>query len=184
MTRRKKSVPPEERDISHPQNDPNLPPQQRERREEDEGERLEIEGQAALENCLILPPPDLKQLEDGMIIIIETYWILGQSIRVLTQESRNDPKINEIVHELLYWVNNEVADERIVVKSIQEDFYDGQVVQKLIEKLADIKIEVPEVSQSEEGQKQKWRVILDALNRNSQSRDSGKWSAELIHQKV
>lgn len=88
------------------------------------------------------------------------------------------------MHELLYWVNNEVADERIVVKNIQEDFYDGQVVQKLIEKLADIKIEVPEVSQSEEGQKQKWRVILDALNRNSQSRDSGRWSAELIHQKV
>lgn len=77
-----------------------------------------------------------------------------------------------------------MAEERIVVKNIPEDFYDGHVVQKLIEKLADIRIEVPEVSQSEEGQKQKWRVILDALNRSIHSRDSGKWSAELIHQKV
>lgn len=109
---------------------------------------------------------------------------LGQSIRVLTQESRDDPKINEICQELLYWINNEVAEERIVVKNIPEDFYDGQVVQKLIEKLADIKIEVPEVSQSEEGQKQKWRVILDALSRNLQTRDAQRWNADLIHQKV
>jgi parvin len=103
---------------------------------------------------------------------------------VLTQESRDDPRINEIVRELLYWINVEVADERIVVKNIQEDFYDGQVTQKLIEKLADIRIEVPEVSQSEEGQKQKWRVIVDALNRSIGAAGQQKWSAELIHQKV
>jgi len=171
LTRRKKSVPPEERERSQPPTSGGPSEPSKEKREEDEAEQLEKIGQDALESCLVLYQPDLKLLEDG------------GSIRVLTQESRDDPKINEIVHELLYWVNIEVADERIVVKNIQEDFYDGQVVQKLIEKLADIKIEVPEVSQSEEGQKQKWRVILDALNRNLQSRDSNKWSAELIHQK-
>lgn len=87
---------------------------------------------------------------------------------------------------LLHWVNDELASERIVVKNIQEDFYDGQVIQKLLEKLANIKIEVPEVSQSEEGQKQKWRIIVDALNRNLFSGNvaTPKWSAELIHQKV
>ena len=132
MTRRKKSVPPEERERSNPPNEPahlnahQQPP--KERREEDEAERLEIEGQAALENCLILREPDLKQLEDGWIHCSLIHWLtLGQSIRVLTQESREDAKIQEIVHEILYWVNNEVAEERIVVKNIQEDFFDGQV---------------------------------------------------------
>ncbi|KAI6215991.1 hypothetical protein M3Y94_00450300 [Aphelenchoides besseyi] len=166
LTRRKKSVPPEDRDAP-------AAPEQKERKEEHEAEQLEKEGKEALESCLVLFQPDLKLLEDG------------QQVRVLTAESRDDPKINEIVHELLYWVNDELASERIVVKNIQEDFYDGQVIQKLIEKLADIKIEVPEVSQSEEGQKQKWRVILDALNRSlsANTASSPKWSAELIQQK-
>ncbi|KAI6192610.1 hypothetical protein M3Y99_01925000 [Aphelenchoides fujianensis] len=166
LTRRKKSVPPEDRDAPPPA-------EQKERKEEDEAELLEKEGKEALDSCLVLRQPDLKLLEDG------------QQIRVLTDESRDDPRINEIVNELLYWINDEMASERIVVKNIQEDFYDGQVIQKLIEKLADIKIEVPEVSQSEEGQKQKWRVIIDALNRSLQAgtATSQKWSVELIHQK-
>ncbi|KAI6171438.1 hypothetical protein M3Y97_01044600 [Aphelenchoides bicaudatus] len=171
LTRRKKSVPPEERESSQPPANQNEAAPTKERRDEDEAERLEKEGQDALESCLVLPTPDLKLLEDG------------QSIRVLTEESKDDPKIKEICYELLYWINNEVAEERIVVKNIPEDFYDGHVVQKLIENLADIKIEVPEVSQSEEGQKQKWRVILDALSRNLHTRDAQRWNAELIHQK-
>jgi len=120
---------------------------------------------------LILPQPDLRNLEDG------------QSIRVLTLESRDDPKVREIVQFLLYWINEELASERIVVRNLQEDIYDGQIIQKLLEKLAQIKIEVPEVSQSEEGQKQKWRIIVDALNRNLGIFSSNKWSAELIHGK-
>jgi hypothetical protein len=56
-------------------------------------------------------------------------------------------------------------------------------------------IEVPEVSQSEEGQRQKLRIIVDALERilheqgagSSASQQPGgqpKWTAEMIHQKV
>lgn len=158
LTRRKKSVPPEEAT---------------EKPEEDEAELIEKEGRDAIDSALVLHQPDLKTLEDG------------QQIRTLTIESRDDPKVQEIIHNLLYWLNLELAEERIVVKNIQEDIYDGQVIQKLIEKLAQIKIEVPEVSQSEEGQKQKWRIIVDALNRNlfSGTVASPKWSAELIHAK-
>lgn len=57
-------------------------------------------------------------------------------------------------------------------------------------------IEVPEVSQSEEGQRQKLRIIVDALERilheqgaaaSSAGQQSGgqqKWTAEMIHAKV
>lgn len=52
---------------------------------------------------------------------------------------------------------------------------------------------MPEVSQSEEGQKQKLRIIIDALNRNLSAPGGGqggtgvspqKWTAELIHSKA
>jgi len=156
LTKRKKSVP-----TTAPDKE----------REDDEAEIVEKLGQEAIDSSLILPQPDLRNLEDG------------QSIRTLTLESRDDPKVREIVQLLLYWINDELASERIVVRNIQEDIYDGQVIQKLLEKLAQIKIEVPEVSQSEEGQKQKWRIIIDALNRNLGNTGSQKWSNELIHAK-
>lgn len=157
LTRRKKSVPPEET----------------EKHEEEEADLVEKEGREAIDSSLVLHQPDLRGLADG------------QQIRTLTIESRDDPKVQEIIQLLLYWINEELASERIVVKNIQEDIYDGQVIQKLIEKLAQIKIEVPEVSQSEEGQKQKWRIIIDALNRNlfAGTVATPKWSAELVHAK-
>uniref|UniRef100_A0AC34REM3 Calponin-homology (CH) domain-containing protein n=1 Tax=Panagrolaimus sp. JU765 TaxID=591449 RepID=A0AC34REM3_9BILA len=162
LTRKKKqsSVPPQS-------------PEERQRAEEEEIERIEKEGQEAIDSQLRIRQPDLALLEEG------------QTIRVLTPESRDDPRVREVIELLLYWVNDELASERIVVKNIQEDFYDGQVIQKLIEKLANIRIEVPEVSQSEEGQKQKWRIIVDALNRNLLQKNVAtvKWSAETIHQK-
>ncbi|CAD5218964.1 unnamed protein product [Bursaphelenchus okinawaensis] len=168
LTRRKKSVPPEER--GHSAEKEQLT---KEQKEEKEAELLEKEGKETLESCLVLHQPDLKLLEDG------------QSVRVLVPESRDDAQVNEIVNQLLYWVNDELADERIVVRNVQEDFYDGQIVQKLLEKLADIRIEIPEVSQSEAGQKEKWNVLVDALNRNihAQGPVSKRWNAELIHQK-
>jgi parvin len=168
LTRRKKSVPPA--DESSQQQQQTAP---KEREDENEAEAVEKEGREAIDSCLVLRQPDLRLLEDG------------KQIRVLTGESRDNPDVHEIIYHLLVWINDELASERIVVRNIQEDFYDGQVIQKLIEKLALIKIEVPEVSQSEEGQKQKWRIIVDALNRNLFAGNvaTPKWSADLIHGK-
>ena len=33
---------------------------------------------------------------------------------------------------LLDWINDELADHRIIVKDMEEDMYDGQVLQKLV----------------------------------------------------
>ena len=33
---------------------------------------------------------------------------------------------------LLEWINEELSDHRIIVKDIEEDMYDGQVLQKLV----------------------------------------------------
>lgn len=55
-------------------------------------------------------------------------------------ESRDDPRVQEVIQLLIHWLNYELAPQRIVVKHIQEDLYDGQIIQKLTEKLANIKV--------------------------------------------
>ncbi|NXU65895.1 PARVB protein, partial [Horornis vulcanius] len=63
---------------------------------------------------------------------------------------------------LIDWINDVLVEERIIVKQLEEDLYDGQVLQKLLEKLADRKLNVAEVTQSEIGQKQKLQTVLEA----------------------
>lgn len=105
---------------------------------------------------------------------------------MIEPSSREDPKLKDLIKILLDWINDELADHRIIVKDIEEDLFDGQILQKLIEKLANVKVEAPEVTQSEIGQKQKLRVVLDYINHllnlppvfNQQ-----KWSVDSVHTK-
>jgi len=69
------------------------------------------------------------------------------------------------------------------VKSLQEDLFDGQIIQKLIEKLANIKIEVPEVSQSEQGQRHKLEIVIDTVNKVLALGERPRWDATAIHNK-
>ena len=39
-----------------------------------------------------------------------------------------------IYQMLVDWINDELADQRIIVKDLQEDLYDGLILQKLIGK--------------------------------------------------
>lgn len=77
--------------------------------------------------------------------------------------------MKELIQVLIDWINDELAQQRIIVKDISEDLYDGQVLQKLLEKLTENKLDVPEVTQSEEGQRQKLAVVLRAVNRVSET---------------
>lgn len=77
--------------------------------------------------------------------------------------------MKELIQVLIDWINDELAQQRIIVKDISEDLYDGQVLQKLLEKLTENKLDVPEVTQSEEGQRQKLAVVLRAVNRVSKT---------------
>ncbi|VDD86175.1 unnamed protein product [Enterobius vermicularis] len=148
---------------------------QLEQEAENEAIEVELEGADALDSSLV-PVAATNQtfeLEEG------------EEKRFLTTESRDDPRIKEIITLLINWLNEELSSQRIVVKHIQEDLYDGQVIQKLIEKLANIKIEVPEVSQSEEGQRQKLHIVLETVNSIIIHGDyeRPKWNAENIHNK-
>lgn len=149
--------------------------QQLEQEAENEAIEVENEGAEAIDSALI---PVSATLEN---ILLEE----GEEKRLLTAESRDDPRVREIIQLLIHWLNDELAPQRIVVKHIQEDLYDGQIIQKLIEKLANIKIEVPEVSQSEEGQKQKLHIVIETVNRiiAQGQYEKAKWNADMIHNK-
>lgn len=134
---------------------------------------VELEGREAIDAATVPALAKRVELEEG------------EERRFITRESSEDPKIREIIHLLLSWINDELAEQRIVVKHIQEDLYDGQVIQKLLEKLGGIKIEVPEVSQSEEGQRQKLDIVISTANKilTPGQYESNKWNPDMIHSK-
>ncbi|XP_072452478.1 beta-parvin isoform X2 [Notamacropus eugenii] len=98
--------------------------------------------------------------------------------------SREDPKFKELNKVLIDWINDVLVEERIIIKQLEEDLYDGQVLQKLLEKLADRKLNVAEVTQSEIGQKQKLQTILEAVYEVLRPHGWAiKWNVDSIHGK-
>ncbi|XP_054255379.1 beta-parvin isoform X2 [Indicator indicator] len=103
---------------------------------------------------------------------------------MIDPNSKEDPKFKELTKVLIDWINDVLVEERIIVKQLEEDLYDGQVLQKLLEKLADRKLNVAEVTQSEIGQKQKLQTVLEAVH--DLLRPHGwtiKWNVDSIHGK-
>uniref|UniRef100_A0A672H730 Calponin-homology (CH) domain-containing protein n=1 Tax=Salarias fasciatus TaxID=181472 RepID=A0A672H730_SALFA len=103
---------------------------------------------------------------------------------MLDPTSRENLKFKDLVKVLIDWINSELEEDRIIVKDLEEDCYDGQVLQKLFEKLSGRKLNVAEVTQSEIGQKQKLQTVLEAVN--EMLRPHGwtiEWSVDSIHSK-
>uniref|UniRef100_A0A3P8ZQL1 Calponin-homology (CH) domain-containing protein n=1 Tax=Esox lucius TaxID=8010 RepID=A0A3P8ZQL1_ESOLU len=103
---------------------------------------------------------------------------------MLDPTSRENPKFKDLLRVLIDWINNELEEDRIIVKDLEEDCYDGQVLQKLFEKLSGRKLNVAEVTQSEIGQKQKLQTVLEAVNQLLRPHGwSIEWSVDSIHSK-
>ncbi|KAG9328664.1 hypothetical protein JZ751_011522 [Albula glossodonta] len=103
---------------------------------------------------------------------------------MLDPQSRENPKFKELQRVLIDWINNELEEDRIIVKDLEEDLYDGQVLQKLFEKLSGRKLNVAEVTQSEIGQKQKLQMVLEAVNEVLRPHGWAiEWSVDSVHSK-
>ena len=48
--------------------------------------------------------------------------------------SMDDPKLKALIAVLVDWINDELAEHRMIVQNVDEDLYDGQVLQKLLGK--------------------------------------------------
>ncbi|XP_046390983.1 beta-parvin [Ischnura elegans] len=142
-----------------------------------EVQEVQEEGKHAIDSPGSPTAPDLPP---------EEYTLEENEERSMIEpKSYEDPKLKELIYVLIEWINDELADQRIIVKDIEEDLYDGQVLQKLLEKLTGEKLDVPEVTQSEEGQKQKLGVVLGVTNKvlGIPRWAPNRWSVESIHSK-
>ena len=108
----------------------------------------------------------------------------NEECTVIDPNSRDDPRLKELVKVLINWINDVLVEERIIVKQLEEDLYDGQVLQKLLEKLADRKLNMAEVTQSEIGQKQKLQTVLEVVQELLWPHGRVlQWTVDSIHRK-
>ncbi|XP_068134287.1 gamma-parvin isoform X2 [Hyperolius riggenbachi] len=120
--------------------------------------------------------------DSQMIFNVE---ILGEGKRVLQPTAESDPKLQELKTFLVDWINFELKHEHIVVKSLDEDLFDGLILHHLLQKIANITLEVEEITLSAKNQKRKLGVILEAVSRCLQLEEGQqqKWSVASIHSK-
>merc|ERR1719297_575949 len=104
---------------------------------------------------------------------------------MIEPKSYDNPRLQELIKVLIEWINDELHEDRIIIQDIEEDMYDGQVLQKLMEKLTNETMNVLEVTQSEEGQRNKLRIVLGYANRvlGLQRHQATRWSVESVHTK-
>lgn len=138
---------------------------------------LQAEGKNAIDSPGSPTLPDLPPQD----YILDEY----EERSMIEPISYEDAKLKELMKVLIDWINDELADQRIIVKDIEEDLYDGQILQKLLEKLTEVKLDVVEVTQSEEGQKQKLKTVLDAANKvlGLARWNQLKWNVDSVHSK-
>lgn len=130
----------------------------------------------SLYNLLQLPkeagPPAEEQLAQG------------EKKKYLPPASRKDPKFEELQKVLMEWINAELHPEHIVVRSLEEDVFDGLILHHLFQKLAGIKLEVEEIALTTVSQRRKLEVVLEATNRSLQlDKQQVKWSVDTIFTK-
>merc|ERR1712241_225937 len=142
-----------------------------------EVQQVEVEGKHAIDS-----PGMPKSAE----VPPEEYLLEENEERSMIEpKSYDNPKLKSLISILIEWVNDELYSERIIVQDIEEDLYDGQILQKLMEKLTGEHLAVPEVTLSEEGQRSKLRVVLAFANKvlGINQRAMHKWSVESVHTK-
>ncbi|XP_075783978.1 alpha-parvin isoform X5 [Pelodiscus sinensis] len=146
------------------------------RKKAKEVSELQEEGINAI-NLPLSPIPFELDPEDTMLEENEVRTMIDPN-------SRSDPKLQELMKVLIDWINDVLAGERIIVKDLAEDMYDGQVLQKLFEKLECEKLNVAEVTQSEIAQKQKLQTVLEKINETLKLPPrSIKWNVDTVHAK-
>ncbi|TRY97047.1 hypothetical protein DNTS_001456 [Danionella cerebrum] len=102
--------------------------------------------------------------------------------RMIQPGSLEDPKVIKLKEVLVEWINKTLKVEHIVVRSLEEDLYDGLVLHHLLRRLAKVELHVEEIALSYDAQIRKLDLILTALNQTLKvDVDMAKWSVKLIH---
>ncbi|XP_008051100.1 gamma-parvin [Carlito syrichta] len=108
----------------------------------------------------------------------------GEKKKYLPPTSREDPKFEALQKVLVEWINATLLHEHIVVRSLEEDMFDGLILHHLFQKLAAVKLETEAIALTAASQRRKLAVVLEAVNRGLQLEEpQAKWSMEAIFNK-
>nr|XP_010341595.2 gamma-parvin isoform X2 [Saimiri boliviensis boliviensis] len=117
------------------------------------------------------------------VLVIPTL-LPGGKKKYLPPTSRKDPRFEELQKVLMEWINATLLPEHIVVRSLEEDVFDGLILHHLFQKLAALKLEAEDIALTAASQRHKLTVVLEAVNRSLQLEDrQPKWSVETIFNK-
>ncbi|XP_005296781.1 gamma-parvin isoform X4 [Chrysemys picta bellii] len=110
--------------------------------------------------------------------------VQGEKRKFINPTSYNNPKLEELQMLLIDWINTTLKQEHIVVKSLEEDLFDGLILHHLLEKLGSLRLDVEKIALTEKKQKRKLAVILEAVAQCLQLEESQlKWNIDSIFQK-
>jgi len=100
-------------------------------------------------------------------------------------EMSEKKKLEPLIKLLIDWINNELADKRVIVKDLQEDIFDGQILHLLIEKLSGASVFAEaRVNLSETVRKQNLKQIVEFINATLDIHPMmSKWKVENIYEK-
>ncbi|XP_077034526.1 gamma-parvin isoform X2 [Agelaius phoeniceus] len=105
----------------------------------------------------------------------------GEKRKLIKPTSSNNTKLEELKLFLTEWINKTLKEEHIVVKSLEEDLYDGLVLHHLLENLGSLRLDVEKIALTEKKQRKKLSVILEVVAKCLQLEESQlKWSVESI----
>ncbi|XP_024593304.1 gamma-parvin isoform X4 [Neophocaena asiaeorientalis asiaeorientalis] len=108
----------------------------------------------------------------------------GEKKKFLPPTSRKDPKLEELQKVLMEWINAELLPEHIVVRSLEEDIFDGLILHHLFQKLTGVKLDVEEIALTAASQRRKLAVVLEAAGQSLQVEEpQARWSVESIYNK-
>ncbi|XP_042324562.1 gamma-parvin [Sceloporus undulatus] len=110
--------------------------------------------------------------------------VLGEKRKYIKPGSRNDPKLDALQMCLIEWINTTLQHEHIVVRSLEQDLYDGLVLHHLLEKLGSLTLEVEKLAMTEMKQRLQLTVILETVDKCLKLEESElKWSVDAILKK-
>lgn len=105
----------------------------------------------------------------------------GEKKKYILPTSRKDPRFEELQKVLMEWINAKLHAEHIVVRSLEEDVFDGLILHHLFQKLAGIRLEVEDIALTAVSQRRKLEVVLEAANRSLPAEEPQvKWSVDAI----
>ncbi len=95
----------------------------------------------------------------------ESYFLdEGDERSMLEPHSSHNPDFKQTINVLLNWMNSSLSKDSIIIRSFEDDLYDGYILGKLIEfHQANIRLLHDEIPLSEEMKKKTLRRVLNYL---------------------